>query len=124
MFRKQIIKLEIINKDHERAVESWKIYTKYLYVHILTYFENLKHLSVVQASNHVYSLMSICYLPSSTFSSSILTYLCINMIYLTDCLCLLDDRLKQLNTFIVRIILMDTDSSLVNNMINIFYLLI
>lgn len=32
------------------------------------------------------------------------TYLCINVMSLTDCICLLDGRLKELNTFIVHII--------------------
>ncbi|CAF3514006.1 unnamed protein product [Rotaria socialis] len=40
-------------------------------------------------------------LPSTTFSSSILTKLCISLNTLQDCLSLLDGRLKQLSTLIV-----------------------
>ncbi|CAF3172243.1 unnamed protein product [Rotaria socialis] len=116
IFRQQIKKLDLINKDRERAVGSWEEYTKRVYAPILTCFENLKHLNVVERSIPVYPGLSLRYLPSSTFSSSTLTYLCINVITWTDCLCLLDGRLKQLSTLIVKIYRMDTDSSIDHNL--------
>lgn len=122
IFKKQITKLELINKDCERMVGSLKIYSKNVYAHILTYFENLKHFTVIEAALSSYPGLSILYLPSNTFSSSKLTYLRINVHTLTDCLCLLDGRLKQLNTFIVGIHSMDMDdTSMIQNMVSIFY---
>jgi hypothetical protein len=52
-------------------------------------------------NNHV--PLSLKDLSPSTFSSSTLTKLCINVHSFDDCLALLDGRLKQLITFIVQI---------------------
>ncbi len=50
MFKQQIRKVELINIDGERAVESSKEYTKRVYVHILTYFEKLGHLNAIRTT--------------------------------------------------------------------------
>jgi len=86
----------------------------------LTYCEKLQYLNVIQTTILGYPGLSIRYLPSSTFSSLTLTYLSINVITFTDCLCLLDGRLKQLRTFIVQIYSLDTDLSIVHNLVSIF----
>jgi hypothetical protein len=86
----------------------------------LTYCEKLQHLNVIQTTILGYPGLSIRYLPSSTFSSLTLTYLSINVITFTDCLCLLDGRLKQLRTFIVQIYSLDTDLSIFHNLVSIF----
>ncbi|CAF2482662.1 unnamed protein product [Rotaria sp. Silwood2] len=124
IFKQQIKKLDLINEDSELAVESLKNYTKKVYAHILTYFENLEYLNVIETSISGYPGLVVHYLPLNTFSSVILTYLCINVATLTDCLYVLDGRLKQLSTFIVRIYCMDMDSSFVHKMVGIFYLVI
>ncbi|CAF3391175.1 unnamed protein product [Rotaria socialis] len=115
IFKKQITKLDLINKDCEVAVGSWDTYTKIVYAHILTYCENLEHLKIIATPTTEYPGLSVRYLPASAFSSSTLTYLCISVITITDCLYLLDGRLKQLNTFIVRIYCTEKNSSIVHN---------
>ncbi|CAF4199783.1 unnamed protein product [Rotaria sordida] len=95
IFKQEIKKLYLINKDHEQ------------------------YLNIIETSICAYPDLSIRYLSSNIFSSSILTYLSINVGTLTDCIYLLDGRLKQLNTFIIRIYQMDLDSSIVHNLYNI-----
>jgi hypothetical protein len=58
--------------------------------------------------------LSLYNLSSMTFSSSILTKLCINVCDFNDCLDLLDGRLKQLTTFIVEV-------NCINDEIGAFY---
>ena len=64
-----------------------------------------------------YPALTLSDLPSTTFSSSILTQLCIDVSTLDDCLYLLDGRLKQLTTLIVRIHYVDDSSTIVHNMV-------
>ncbi|CAM4967806.1 unnamed protein product [Rotaria socialis] len=94
IFKKQITKLDLINKDCEVAVGSWDTYTKIVYAHILTYCENLEHLKIIAT-------------PTTEYPGFLIT--------ITDCLYLLDGRLKQLNTFIVRIYCTEKNSSIVHN---------
>lgn len=103
-------------------METSKAYTKPVYTDILSYCEKLEYLNVTVSSSFVYPSLSIRYLPSNTFSSSILTYLCINVRTFTDFVCLLDGRLKQLNTLIVQFYEMDNNSSVVHNLVSILYL--
>jgi hypothetical protein len=65
--------------------------------------------------------LSICNLPSNTFFSSILTKLCINVATINDCFHLLDDRLKRLTTFIVKIECIDNDPPIVHNTVSYWY---
>ncbi|CAF1422696.1 unnamed protein product [Rotaria sordida] len=83
----------------------------------LDYFT--EYLNIIETSICAYPDLSIRYLSSNIFSSSILTYLSINVGTLTDCIYLLDGRLKQLNTFIIRIYQMDLDSSIVHNLLDV-----
>lgn len=79
-------------------------YTKNVYAIILNLFVNLKHLSIVQSSVvYDYPSLSLYDLPPTTFSSLILTKLCINVNHFLDCLALLDGRLKNLTIFNVQI---------------------
>ncbi|CAF3103995.1 unnamed protein product [Rotaria sp. Silwood2] len=82
--------------DCELKVGSLIRYSKTVYAHILAYFENLKHLSIVGVARYAYPGLCLHDLPSNTFSSSILTYLCINVGNFTGYLLLLDGRLKKL----------------------------
>ena len=79
-----------------------KGYTKNVYAHILVLFQNLNHLTIVASSGNEYQLLSIYGLPLSSFHSSTITILCINVYYFANCLSLLD-CCKQLNTFIVQV---------------------
>lgn len=105
-------------------IESSKIYTKNIYGHILNFFKNLKYLSVIETFNPSYPRLTLRELPSTTFFSATLTYLCINMYTLDDCLFLLDGRIKQLSTLIVTIGYVDKSSSVIHNMVSFNRMLI
>ncbi|CAF3079648.1 unnamed protein product [Rotaria socialis] len=100
--RQQITDLSLIcNEDISNI--SVKTYAKNVYIHLFTFFKNLTHLSIVGLSRDQCQPLSLSDLPSTTFSSSTLTKLCISLNTLQDCLSLLDGRLKQLSTFIVSV---------------------
>ncbi|CAF3947411.1 unnamed protein product, partial [Rotaria sordida] len=89
-------------------------------LHYFTDNSSLEHILKEQITKldliHKDDALSIRYLPSNTFPSSTLTYLCINVQTFTDFVCLLDGRLKQLSTLIIQLYQMDTDSSVVHNL--------
>ncbi|CAF0921931.1 unnamed protein product [Adineta steineri] len=130
IFQEQITNLILINNDKggrrgssdiydEGRMEcSPKIYTKDVYDHILTFFKNLKKLTIIEPSVMLYPPLSLHYLPSTTFSSPILTHLYININGLHDCLCLLDGRLPKLTTLCVNVYNIDIEISpeIVHNM--------
>jgi len=105
-------------------ITSLKTYTTDVYAHILTFFEHLECLTIVASSMNDYPPLSLCDVPSTTFSSSILTQLCINVSSFDDCLSLLDGRLKQLSTLIVRIPYITDCSSIVENTVSLHSTLI
>lgn len=121
LFKQHLRQLNLVNIDRERLVGSLKEYSTNVYVHILAYCEKLEHFNVIQTPTGFYPSLSIRYLSSSAFASSMLTHLSIKVITFTDCLCLLDGRLKQLQTFIVDVHLMATDLSLVHNMVSMLH---
>ena len=95
---------DIVLVSNERDIEiAPEEYTKNVYAIIFVFFENLKHLSIVSSSTNVYPPWSLYSLPPMTCSSSTLTKLCIDVPYFFHLLPLLDGRLKQLTTLIVRI---------------------
>jgi len=100
-------------------ITSLKTYTTNVYAHILMFFEHLKYLTIVTSSTNDYPPLSLCDVSSTTFSSSILTQLCINVSSFGDCLSLLDGRLKQLSTFIVKISYITDFSSIVQNTVSL-----
>jgi hypothetical protein len=123
IFQEQITNLTLINddKDENRMIDSFKNYTTNVYNHILTFFKNLKQLSIMGPSAlSMYPGLLLCYLPSTTFSSPILTHLCINVKTFDDCLYLLDGRLKKLTTLCVNIYSIDQSSTIVHNMVNFY----
>ncbi|CAF1663866.1 unnamed protein product, partial [Rotaria sordida] len=101
IFKQQITDLVLVSNDNNIEITQ-KEYTKDVYAIIFTFFENLKHLSIVSASINDYPPLSLYISPPLTFSSSTLTKLCINVHAFDDCLALLDGRFKQLTTFIVQ----------------------
>ncbi|CAM4808853.1 unnamed protein product [Rotaria magnacalcarata] len=100
--KQQITDLILVSNDNNIEITQ-KEYTKDVYAVIFTFFEKLKHLSIVSASTNDYPSLSLYISPPLTFSSSTLTKLCINVNNFDDCLTLLDGRFKQLTTFIVQI---------------------
>ncbi|CAF3049737.1 unnamed protein product, partial [Rotaria sp. Silwood2] len=116
IFKHQITELILENSDQYDKTILLEEYTQNIYAPILTFFENLIHLSIVESSFiRKYPPLSICNLPPTTFFSSILTKLCINVDSINDCLYLLDGRLKQLTTLIIQIGYIDNDSSIIHN---------
>ncbi|CAF4341517.1 unnamed protein product [Rotaria sp. Silwood2] len=119
IFQQQITELILGNRDRNDMIGSSKKYTTNVYGHILKFFKNLKHLTIIETFNPSYPRLSLHKLPPTTFSSSTLTHLCINMYTLDDCLYLLDGRLKQLSSLIIGISYVDEFSSIVHNMDNL-----
>ncbi|CAF0922409.1 unnamed protein product [Rotaria sordida] len=116
IFKHQITELILENNDQDEVTILLREYTVNVYARILTFFENLRHLSIVEASSiSEYPPFSLRHLPSTTFFSSILTKLCINVENINDCFRLLDGRLKQLTTFIVQIGSADDESPIVHH---------
>jgi hypothetical protein len=102
-------------------IRPWENYTANVYSHILTFFRNLKSLSIIEPSIVLgYPALSLCHLPSTTFSSSILTHLYINVKTFDDCLYLLDGRLKKLTRLCVNVYYMETSSGIIHNMVSFY----
>jgi hypothetical protein len=118
ILQEQITSLILINND-EVAMECASNYTKKIYAHILAFFKNLKILRIIEPSVVSYPPLSLCHLPSTTFSSPILTHLYINVVTFDDCLYLLDGRLKQLTTLFVTVYI-DTSSCIIHNMVSLY----
>jgi hypothetical protein len=74
-----------------------------VYAHIVSLFQNLKQFNIIGTFIMSYPALTLVGLPSTTFSSSTLTQLCIDVSDLDDCFYLLDGRLKQLTTLTVRV---------------------
>ncbi len=98
-------------------------YTRNVYAHILSLFENLKHLTIVSSSVNEYPHLLVRSLPSTNFSFT-LTVLCINVVHFEDCLCLLDGRLKQLSTFIVQIHYIFNRPLIARNTVSSYYFVV
>ncbi len=103
---------------------SLEAYTTNVYAYILTFFEHLKYLTIVASSMNDYPPLSLCGVSSTIFSSSTLIHLCINVSSFDDCLSLLDGRLKQLSTFIVKIPYITDFSTTVQNTVSLWSTLI
>jgi hypothetical protein len=59
-------------------------------------------------------------LPSTTFYSSNIFYLNVRVSNFDDCLCLLDERVTQLHTFIVKIDYIENSSMTLDNKVKNF----
>jgi hypothetical protein len=119
IFQQQITDISLMCNDNDGIITLLKDYTANVYAYSLTFFKKLQHLSIHGSSITSYAGLSLCDLPLTTFSSSILTKLCINASTFDDCLYSLDGRLKQLNTFIVRIYDIDAPSVIVHNTVSL-----
>jgi hypothetical protein len=108
-YKQQITDLILVSNENNIDIGPQE-YTKNVYAIVLAFFDNLKHLSIVEpfsknsprwtTNNSHFSLNE---LPSITFSSLTLTKLCVTVNRLTDVYALLDGRLKQLTTLIVEV---------------------
>jgi hypothetical protein len=119
IFQEQITNLSLINNDKCQRICSTN-YTANIYAHILVFFKNLKILRIIEPSIVSYPPLSLWNLPSTTFSSPILTHLYINVLYFEDCLCLLDGRLKQLTTLFVTVHFELESSRIIHNMVSLY----
>ena len=99
--KQQITNLTLVINENKIEINEEE-YTKNVYAPVLVFFENLKCLSIVASSVDKCPLISL-ELTSEKIFSSTLTKLCINIFEFTDCLLLLDGRLKQLTTLIVQV---------------------
>ncbi|CAM4799714.1 unnamed protein product [Rotaria magnacalcarata] len=86
----------VYNEDNIKT--SWERYNTDMYANIVIFFENLTYSSIVGSSMSHYPVLALHDVPPTTFSSSILTKLCITTNVFDDCLRLLNGRLKQLTT--------------------------
>ncbi|CAF1478541.1 unnamed protein product, partial [Rotaria magnacalcarata] len=100
--RKQITDLNIIDNENRIRIPC-KNYTKNVYGVTLIFFENFKDLTIEPLSINNHLPLSLKDSSPSTFFSSTLTKLCLNVVNFDHCLALLDGRLRQLVTFIVQI---------------------
>ncbi|CAF4057211.1 unnamed protein product [Rotaria sp. Silwood2] len=118
IFKDRITDLILHNNDEYINEELSKTYTKNIYAHIMVLFQNLKHLTIATPSVNEYPFLSLKNLPSTTFFSTTLTVLCLNVMCFDDCLYLLDDCLPQLTTFIVQIHDLSFSSLMSANMVS------
>ncbi|CAF1360538.1 unnamed protein product [Rotaria sordida] len=101
-FRYQISEL-IITIDYEVLNVSMLNLLIDIYHRIFLLLSNLKYLDLDVNNNYLFSKSLLDGLPSSTCLSSSITNLRIKLHNFDDCLCLLDGRLNQLHTFIVKL---------------------
>jgi hypothetical protein len=99
-------------------IASLKTYNSDVYAHILTFFEHLKHLTIIASSSHDYPPLSLSDIPSTTLFSTILTQLSVNVSSFDDCLAVLDGRFNQLSEFVVKIAYITDFSSIVQNTVS------
>jgi hypothetical protein len=100
--KQQITDLILVINENNLEITQ-ENYTKNVYAIILAFFEKLKRLTIVLSSIGNYPPLSLFNLARMTFSSSILTELCVKVHNLNDIRALLDGRLKQLTTLIVEV---------------------
>jgi len=86
-----------------------------MYAASFALFINLKHLDIDIHNTYCYSQSLLCDLPSTTCYSSSIVYLRIKVNTFDDCLYLLDGRLSQLHTFIVKVDSICDASMIINN---------
>ncbi|CAF4229924.1 unnamed protein product, partial [Rotaria sordida] len=107
IFKQQIIDLTLIIDEKNDLTET------------IDYTTN--HFSIFQPSTKMSTSLSLQDLPSTTFSSSTLIKLCINVLNIDDCLSLLNGRLEQLSILIVTIDNVKNHASIVCNSVSLYY---
>ncbi|CAF2951075.1 unnamed protein product [Rotaria sp. Silwood2] len=102
IYRHQISHLVVTINDDTTAIRIKNVATN-IFANILAMFTNLIHLDFNFDDNFVYPPTSFIKLLSTTCHSSSIVHLNVRVRNFDDCLCLLDGRLSQLHTFIVKI---------------------
>lgn len=117
--KQQITDLILISNENNIHINR-EDYMMNVYAKILIFFENLTHLTILPSSNNNNPVFSLRNLSPTTFASSTLTNLCINMFNFESCLALLDGRLKQLTTLIVQVSHFDDEPSISYNHVSLY----
>jgi hypothetical protein len=91
-----------------------------IYAGSFVLFTNLKHSDVDIHNTYCYSQSLLCDVPSNTCYSSSIVYLRIKLNTFDNCLCLLDGRLSQLQTFIVKVDTICDTSMIINNTVKTY----
>ncbi|CAM4966212.1 unnamed protein product [Rotaria socialis] len=121
IFEDQISHLAITISDDSRANHIRSLATK-IFVTIFVTFKNLTHLGFELDDDFVYLPLSLIDLPSTACYSSNIVELNVRVRNFDDCLCLLDERLSQLNTFIIKIDKIQNSSKTLDNKVQYFEL--
>ncbi len=119
MFKHQISHL-IITINVDRTAEHIPKVSTNVFTTIFIMFMNLIYFHFGWDINFLYSPKSFIDLPSSTWHSSNIVHLNVQVHNFNDCLCLLDGRLNQLHTFIVQVDQIYKTSMTINNMVKYF----
>ncbi|CAF2713309.1 unnamed protein product [Rotaria sp. Silwood2] len=114
IFKDQISHLTVTIKHDSRAVHRKKFF-KNVFITVFIMFINLTYLHFDVKDMYLYSPISLIDLPSTTCYSSSIVYLNVSVRNFDDCLCLLDGRLSQLYTLIVKVYLIQNTSMIINN---------
>jgi hypothetical protein len=122
IFKYQISHLHVTAAE-ESTVESMMNLVTHIFPHIFTTLTNLTHLDFF-IDEAFYEPPRLSDFPSTTCYSSSLVYLRVRLNTLDDCLCLLDGRLSQLHTFIVKINETENSSVIVDKTVKEFLLFI
>ncbi|CAM4820753.1 unnamed protein product [Rotaria magnacalcarata] len=114
IFEDQISHLAITISDDSTAEHIRSLATK-IFTTIFVTFKNLTHLDFELEDDFVYPPLSLIDLPSTACYSSNIVELNVRVRNFDDCLCLLDGRLSQLNTFIIKIDKIQNSSKTLDN---------
>ena len=101
-FRYQISEL-VITIDYEALSVSMFNLLIDIYHRIFVLLSNLKYLDLDVNKSYLFSKSLLSDLSSNTCISSSISHLRIKLHNFDDCLCLLDGRLNQLHTFVVKL---------------------
>jgi hypothetical protein len=101
-FRYQISEL-VLTIDYESSTLSLPNLFMEIYHRIFVLLSNLKYLDLNVNNWYVLPKSLLSDLPSTTCGSSSICHLRIKLHNIDDCFCLLDGRLNQLHTFIVKL---------------------
>ena len=102
IFKEQILHLVVTIMDKSESASLSDVAMN-VYMRIFNLFSSVTHLDFVFKSDFRHPPFSLEDLPSTACFSSTIVHLSIKVLTFTDCLCLLDGRLNQLQTFIVEI---------------------
>jgi len=118
----QILKHQIshlsVTAAEENTTESMMNLVTHVYASIFAMLTSLTHLDFFTSDDSLYKPPRLSDFPSTTCNSSSIVYLRVRVNTLDDCLCLLDGRLSQLHTFIVKIDETENSSITIDNTVN------